>query len=147
VSNEIQKNLESFPKRLREARKALHLGQKELADKLGVSSGAVGNWEVGPTIPHPETLGKLAEILGVKPGWLLYEDQPTNRVEPQKEVGPMYRVIGESFGTEDEPTRERCREYFEKFMATCDTRSRLGWLLEELRHNFPLNKFKKETEK
>jgi len=62
------------------------LGQAQLAEKLQVSTGSVGNWEIGPSQPRPETLGKIAEILGVSPSWLLYgADEPQAlKDEPSK---------------------------------------------------------------
>ncbi len=72
MSTTIHNKDETLAARLRSARKAKALGQTELADKIGVSGGSVGNWEIGPSQPRPETLGKLAVILEVTPTWLLY---------------------------------------------------------------------------
>lgn len=75
MSTEIHKQTETFADRLRTARKSKALGQTELAEKIDVSKGSIGNWEIGPSQPRPETLGKLAAILEVSPAWLLYGEE------------------------------------------------------------------------
>jgi transcriptional regulator with XRE-family HTH domain len=72
MSTEIHNKSETFADRLRKARRAKGLGQEDLAAKLEVSSGSVGNWEIGPSLPRPKTLGKIAALLEVTPAWLLY---------------------------------------------------------------------------
>jgi transcriptional regulator with XRE-family HTH domain len=59
------KKAEHFSDRLRAARLRHGLSQEDLADKLKVSHGAVGNWETGPTIPRPQMLRKIEGLLGV----------------------------------------------------------------------------------
>lgn len=46
-------------------RKSKGLTQEELAAQIGVSTGAVGNWETGLRRPRYDTLCRLAEVLGV----------------------------------------------------------------------------------
>lgn len=48
---------------LREAR---HMSQYDLADKLGISRGAVSQWETGISNPRMSSVEKLAAIFGVK---------------------------------------------------------------------------------
>lgn len=38
--------------------------QEEVARRLGVTQGAVWQWENGKTLPRPATLCELADILG-----------------------------------------------------------------------------------
>lgn len=52
------------PARLTQARVLAALTKQDLADKLGVSSAAVGQYEAGITVPRPDHLRRLAEILG-----------------------------------------------------------------------------------
>jgi transcriptional regulator with XRE-family HTH domain len=54
--------------KLSELRRQAGLSQAQLAAKLGVSPGAVGNWETGIRIPRLPTLRKMAEALGVTVG-------------------------------------------------------------------------------
>lgn len=59
--------MQSFSERLTQARKREGLTQPQLAKKLGVSNGAVGNWEVGRGKPGPKNLRRLCEILKLEP--------------------------------------------------------------------------------
>jgi len=47
------------------ARKKLNISQAQLAQRLFISSQAVGKWERGESMPDIITLNRLAEILGV----------------------------------------------------------------------------------
>ena len=133
MSTPVLVNIENFGDRVRASRKALGFSQPVLANKLGVSNGAVGNWETGPSIPQPETLRKLAAILDVSVSWLLNGDEAHSRGNSQRK--------------DESPTspRHRIRDHMEKFMATCDD-SELSWLLVEVRQKFPLDKFKPSRE-
>jgi transcriptional regulator with XRE-family HTH domain len=51
--------------RITEARKKITLSQAQLAERLFISSQAVGKWERGESMPDIITLNRLAEILGV----------------------------------------------------------------------------------
>jgi len=143
MSTTIHNKVEKFADRLRNARKAKALGQTELADKLGVSGGSVGNWEIGTSQPRAETLGKLAAILEVTPAWLLYGEGPL-----VKEVATLREEIvrpsaDEAGAAGDDPLRIKCRQYFETFLARCSSRAQLGWLYCELEEHFPMGKFGK----
>lgn len=52
-------------------RKAKHMTQKDLADKLGVTDKAVSKWERGLNYPDIVLLSSIADILGVTTGELL----------------------------------------------------------------------------
>jgi uncharacterized protein YjbI with pentapeptide repeats len=51
--------------KIAEARKRLNISQSQLAQRLFISSQAVGKWERGESMPDPITFNRLAEILGV----------------------------------------------------------------------------------
>lgn len=51
--------------KIAEARKRKNISQAELAQKLFISSQAVGKWERGESMPDIITFGRLAETLGV----------------------------------------------------------------------------------
>lgn len=50
---------------IREARKARSISQGQLASIIGVTQGAVNQWEHGLTKPRPDKLLLLSEILGI----------------------------------------------------------------------------------
>lgn len=52
---------------IREARKRAGLTQQELADRLGVTTGAVSNYENGVSFPKAEMVFGLCEILDITP--------------------------------------------------------------------------------
>ncbi len=51
--------------RIAEARKKISISQAQLAQKLFISSQAVGKWEPGESMPDIITFNLLAELLGV----------------------------------------------------------------------------------
>lgn len=58
-------NTQTIGNRITEARKKMNISQAQLAEKLFISSQAVGKWERGESMPDIITLNRLAEILGV----------------------------------------------------------------------------------
>ena len=50
---------------IKQARERLGMTQEQLAKALGVTQGAVSQWEMGITHPGFESLRKLAAALGV----------------------------------------------------------------------------------
>ncbi len=56
---------------IKDARISAKLSQQELANRLEVSAGAVGQWEIGQTRPAPENLTALSVVLNLTPSELL----------------------------------------------------------------------------
>ncbi len=50
---------------IKQAREDLGMTQEDLAEKLEVSRQAVSKWELGASVPSPENLALLEEVLGV----------------------------------------------------------------------------------
>ena len=50
---------------IKQAREDLSMTQEDLAEKLEVSRQAVSKWELGASVPSPENLKTLEEVLGV----------------------------------------------------------------------------------
>ncbi|MBQ0037511.1 MAG: LexA family transcriptional regulator [Clostridiales bacterium] len=63
----------SFGEQLRHRREELQLSRAELAERLGVSRSAVGNYETGVSAPKEEILLQLFDALQVDPNYL-YRD-------------------------------------------------------------------------
>ena len=63
----------SFATRLRQAREQSGLTQQDLAEKLGVTKSAIGNYENGVSSPKWDVLLKIFDILQVEPNFL-YQD-------------------------------------------------------------------------
>lgn len=72
MSTEKLRNIEeAFSERLKRLRLGRGWSQEELAARLDVSPGSVGNWEMGPHTPHPKTLRKIAAQFEVDVFYLL----------------------------------------------------------------------------
>jgi transcriptional regulator with XRE-family HTH domain len=57
---------------IRDAREKLNLNQSQLAELVGVSPQAVQQWEAGATQPRGKRLNKIAEVLRLPPGLMLF---------------------------------------------------------------------------
>ena len=62
--------METFADRLKDARAAAGIGQRELARAVGISHVQVSRYESGSSIPRPAVAKKLAATLGVSTLWL-----------------------------------------------------------------------------
>ena len=55
-----------FGETIRNARKALGLTQRQLAEKIGVSNTSVSNWEKGLSRPDADLIQKLCQVLHIQ---------------------------------------------------------------------------------
>ena len=60
--------------RIRDARKAKHLSQEELAKQLFISRSALAKWETGQSMPDIRMLKQLADVLDVSLEYLASDD-------------------------------------------------------------------------
>lgn len=67
-------------KRIKERREQLGLSQKELADLIGVSAGAIGSWEVELTSPKEANFRKLFEVLDCEPNFIFQDYCTQNKL-------------------------------------------------------------------
>lgn len=66
----------SFGERLKERREALGLSRAELAEQLGLSRSAIGNYEIGVSFPKEEVLLRLFRTLQTEPNELFCDSFP-----------------------------------------------------------------------
>lgn len=92
----------NFAKRLSELRNEFKLTQKELADKLGVSRGTIGMYEIGQRDPDTDTLLKLSELFNVSVDYLLgntdirnQADEITDAVSDDPELAEFWSELKE----------------------------------------------------
>ena len=64
----------SFGQRMRERREAMGLGRDQLADLVGVTRSAIGNYETGVSFPKEDVLLRLLHALRVDPNYLYQDD-------------------------------------------------------------------------
>jgi len=69
--------------RIATARERIKNTQSELADRVGKTTGAIGQYETGRAIPRYPTLELIAVALQVSTGWLLHGDDPEERARAQ----------------------------------------------------------------
>lgn len=73
--------------RIRQARKAAGLTQKELAEKVGVKFSAIHKYETGMIVNlKRETIAELAKALDVSPSWLMCMDDAQPAQEDDAEL-------------------------------------------------------------
>ena len=66
----------TFGDRIRDARKAAGLTQRQLAEKIDVSNTSISNWENSFSMPDPDTIQHLCWALNVQPNYFFSFDAP-----------------------------------------------------------------------
>lgn len=61
--------------KIKDLRKAEGISQAKLAERIGVSAGNVGEWELGRTKPGAEALVSLSKYFRVPVDWILSDDE------------------------------------------------------------------------
>ena len=63
IAKLLNKRSEYMMLAIKKLRLAANLSQASLADKLGVTQGALSQWERGESLPSSDKLPKIAEVL------------------------------------------------------------------------------------
>ncbi len=93
--------------RIKQARLAAGLTQKELAEKVGVKFSAIHKYESGMIVNlKRETIAALAEALDVKPSWLMCMDEDNTPPEDLDD-SPQVRMIARAGKKMSEADREK----------------------------------------
>ncbi len=61
----------SFGEKIRYARKAKNLTQKQLAKSIGAAHNSISDWETDKNKPDPDTIELLCGVLEITPNYLL----------------------------------------------------------------------------
>lgn len=105
-----------FGERIRLARKAAGLTQKELAEKLNVKNTTISNWEKNLSRPDPDDIENLCWALDVEPNYLFSVESTSKSSEnektptPKSERDPAEIMFALSHGGEKEITDEMFEE-------------------------------------
>lgn len=86
----------TFGSRLRTARKAKQLTQKELAVKIKAAHNSISNWENDQNMPDPDTIQHLCWALDVQPNYFFSVDNaspPRSFSETSLSLTPDERTI------------------------------------------------------
>ena len=72
------------------------MSQKDIAEKLGVSKGAITNWLNGSNSPNMEVLANLCVLLGVKMSEMLSDRSSTSDLsENEKKLLDNFKQLNE----------------------------------------------------
>ncbi|MBR2481671.1 MAG: LexA family transcriptional regulator [Oscillospiraceae bacterium] len=84
----------SMGERIRERREALGMTRADLADALGVSRSAVGNYELDISAPKEEVLLRLFRVLDMEPNFLFQDSFPIPTASPEeRKLMERYRSL------------------------------------------------------
>lgn len=107
----------SFASRLRQAREQSGFTQQDLAEKLGVTKSAVGNYENGVSSPKWDVLLKIFDVLQVEPNFL-YQDSFSSELSGAVQLTPRQSALLESFDQLNEEGQTKAVEYVEDLVLT-----------------------------
>ena len=88
----------TFGEKMRSARVAKDLLQKDLAEKLGVRSNSISNWEKDQNYPDIETIAHICDILEVSASYLIEDCDKLNQetmTPPEQAHIKKYRTCDE----------------------------------------------------
>ncbi len=71
---------------IKSIRKKKNLGQKEIAEKCGISINSLSQIETNSTFPHKQTIEKLAEVLEVPLSYILFLSITEEDIPEEKKV-------------------------------------------------------------
>ena len=94
--------------RVRKARHQAGLSQQVLAERMGVTRGAVANWECADAVPAARRMGRIAKVTGVSYEWLAtgrgamlpelgFEDPKTPAIDADFVDDPVERQLLDTF--------------------------------------------------
>lgn len=118
----------SFATRLRQAREQSGLTQQDLAEKLGVTKSAIGNYENGVSSPKWDVLLKIFDILQVEPNFL-YQDSFSLDVSESRSLTPQQSALLSSFDQLNEEGQQKAVDYVDDLVFTGRYKNmlRLAW--------------------
>lgn len=107
----------SFASRLRQAREQAGLTQLELAEKLGVTKSAIGNYENGVSSPKWDVLVQIFDVLHVEPNFL-YQDSFSPPVSDSVHLTPAQSALLSSFDQLNEEGQQKAVDYVDDLVLT-----------------------------
>lgn len=108
----------SFPERLKQLRESVKLTQIDLAKKLGMSKGAVGNYEAGVRRPRQEDMEAIADFFNVSIDYLV------GRSDKRPEFSLEERWIIDLYRKADPHDRDTVKQVLSRYQE--DTVSSAG---------------------
>lgn len=93
-----------FGDKIRTARKAAGLTQRELADRINVSNTSISNWEKDISRPDPDTIQHLCWALNVQPNFFFSLEKEKPLINDDEELTEYIQML---------KTRPECRMLFQ----------------------------------
>lgn len=128
--------MEDMKDRLKELRRVLGLKQREVAEKLGVSLGAVGTWEMGKDPIPRARIYQLCKEFDVRRDWLvngageMFEPKPDARLISEFSNQEIYNeALERLFASLPPDAKEAVRRFAQRY----DERFKYGIPISELR--------------
>lgn len=107
----------SFAGRLRQAREQSGLTQQDLAEKLGVTKSAIGNYENGVSSPKWDVLLKIFDVLQVEPNFLYQDSFSFDSADPVV-LTPQQSALLSSFDQLNEEGQQKAVDYVDDLVLT-----------------------------
>lgn len=107
----------SFASRLRQAREQSGLTQQDLAEKLGITKSAIGNYENGVSSPKWDVLLKIFDVLKVEPNFL-YQDSFSLETPEASPLTPQQSSLLSSFDLLNEEGQQKALDYVDDLVLT-----------------------------
>ena len=107
----------SFASRLRQAREQSGLTQQDLAEKLGVTKSAIGNYENGVSSPNWDILLKIFDVLQVEPNFLYQDSFSFDSADPVV-LTPQQSALLSSFDQLNEEGQQKAVDYVDDLVLT-----------------------------
>ena len=107
----------SFASRLRQAREQSGLTQQDLAEKLGVTKSAIGNYENGVSSPKWDVLLKIFDVLQVEPKFLYQDSFSFDSADPVV-LTPQQSALLSSFDQLNEEGQQKAVDYVDDLVLT-----------------------------
>ena len=107
----------SFASCLKQAREDANFTQQELANALGITKSAVGNYENGVSSPKWDILLKIFDVLHVEPNFL-YQDSFSPESDTTTNLTPQQSALLSSFDQLNDEGQGKAVEYVEDLVAT-----------------------------
>ena len=107
----------SFASRLRQAREQSGLTQQDLAEKLGVTKSAIGNYENGVSSPKWDILLKIFDVLQVEPNFLYQDSFSFDSADPVVLTSQQSALLS-SFDQLNEEGQQKAVDYVDDLVLT-----------------------------
>lgn len=84
----------SVASRTSELRKAFGLTQQAFADRLGITRGAVANWDLDRSDPSDAVISLICRVFNVREAWLRTGEGEMLEIKPRaEELGELVRKL------------------------------------------------------